>query len=99
MKILWVKAGKLLPVDTGGKIRTYNILKALARTHEITLLSCYGGPRDAAYEEALRAQFPLAVPIADCWPTSLFGLGLKYVRYLPTSIPFGVGKYAHASVR
>ncbi len=28
MKILWVKAGKLLPVDTGGKIRSYNILGA-----------------------------------------------------------------------
>ena len=43
MKILWVKAGKLLPVDTGGKIRSFNILRHLAREHEVTLLSYYGG--------------------------------------------------------
>ena len=49
MRILWVKAGQLLPVDTGGKIRTYNILKELARQHEVTLLSYYGGPRDAVW--------------------------------------------------
>ena len=39
MKILWVKAGKLLPVDTGGKIRSYNILKRLAARHDLTLIS------------------------------------------------------------
>jgi hypothetical protein len=39
MKILWVKAGKLLPVDTGGKIRSFNILRHLAKSHEVTLLS------------------------------------------------------------
>jgi hypothetical protein len=27
MKILWVKAGGLVPPDTGGKIRSYNILR------------------------------------------------------------------------
>src|SRR5512145_3151501 len=27
MRVLWTKAGKLLPVDTGGKIRSYNLLR------------------------------------------------------------------------
>ena len=99
MNILWVKAGQLLPVDTGGKIRTYNILKELARQHEVTLLSYYGGPRDAAYDDALRAEFPLAEPVSDCWPLSLPGLGLKYARWLPTSTPFAVGKFTARAVR
>ena len=99
MRVLWVKAGQLLPVDTGGKIRTYNILKELARQHEVTLLSYYGGPRDAAYEDALRAEFPLAEPVADCWPLSLPGLGIKYARWLPTSTPFAVGKFTARPVR
>ena len=34
MKLLWVKAGGLLPPDMGGKIRSYHILKQLARRHE-----------------------------------------------------------------
>ena len=53
MRILWVKAGKLLPVDTGGKIRSYNLLRHLARNHPVTLLSYYGGQRDSSYEKAI----------------------------------------------
>ena len=58
MKILWVKAGKLWPVDTGGKIRSFNILQHLARHHEVTMLSYYGGRRDAEYETNIERQFP-----------------------------------------
>ena len=38
MKILFIQNRMLLPADTGGKIRTYNILKYLAQWHEITYL-------------------------------------------------------------
>ena len=41
MKILWVKAGGLVPPDTGGKIRSYNILRQLAKHHEVTFFSFY----------------------------------------------------------
>lgn len=41
MKLLWVKAGGLLPPDMGGKIRSYQILKQLARQHEVTLFTFY----------------------------------------------------------
>src|SRR5581483_9779234 len=41
MKLLWVKTGGLLPPDTGGKIRSYQILKQLARHHDITLFTYY----------------------------------------------------------
>lgn len=98
MKLLWVKAGKILPVDTGGKIRTINILRQLARRHEVHFLSYYGGPRDAAYESALLAEFPLAVPVADAWPESPVGLGLKYALSLPSGVPFAVGKFTHPAV-
>jgi len=53
MKILWVKAGKLLPVDSGGKIRSFNLLRHLARQHQVTLLSYYGGNRDREYESSI----------------------------------------------
>lgn len=35
MKILWVKNNLLHPLDTGGKIRTYNMLKNILKEHEI----------------------------------------------------------------
>ena len=58
MKILWVKTGKLVPVDTGGKIRSYNILRKLAGRHEVTFLSYYGGRRDEAYEREVCEHLP-----------------------------------------
>lgn len=39
MKILWVKSGPLHPLNTGGKIRTFNMLKALKERHQITYAS------------------------------------------------------------
>ena len=39
MKLLFLAPRLPLPIDTGGKIRTYNILKQLAKNAEVTLLS------------------------------------------------------------
>jgi sugar transferase (PEP-CTERM/EpsH1 system associated) len=39
MHILWIKTELLHPVDKGGKIRTYNMLKELKRLHRITYLT------------------------------------------------------------
>ena len=41
MKIIWVKAGGLVPLDAGGKIRSYHIAKELAKIHEDTLFTFY----------------------------------------------------------
>lgn len=39
MRVLWIKSDFPLPTDTGGKIRTKNLLFELARTAEVTFLS------------------------------------------------------------
>ncbi len=39
MRILFLQKRLLFPADTGGKIRTLNVLKHLARWHEVTYLS------------------------------------------------------------
>jgi sugar transferase (PEP-CTERM/EpsH1 system associated) len=41
--ILWLKTELLHPVDKGGKIRTYNMLKELKRDHHITYLTLDDG--------------------------------------------------------
>ena len=100
MRILWVKAGKLLPVDTGGKIRSFNILKQLASRHEVVLLSYYSGERDPAYEQALRAEFPGADVIhtggGDATP---IGAALDYGRRALWRAPYAVSKFTARSVR
>lgn len=43
MRILWLKTELLHPVDKGGKIRTYNMLKQLKRDHDITYVALDDG--------------------------------------------------------
>jgi len=43
VRILWLKTELLHPVDKGGKIRTYNMLKHLKREHDITYLALDDG--------------------------------------------------------
>jgi glycosyltransferase involved in cell wall biosynthesis len=99
MKILWVKAGKLWPVDTGGKIRSFNILKHLARHHEVTLLSYYGGRRDVEYETAIAKQLPGAQTIYTAAPESTIAQSIDYILRLPSTAPYAVKKFTHPAVR
>src|SRR5215207_2860732 len=46
MKILWLKTELLHPVDKGGKIRSYNMLKELKRDCHITYLTLDDGTAD-----------------------------------------------------
>jgi len=99
MKILWVKAGKLWPVDTGGKIRSFNILRHLARNHEVTLLSYYGGRHDTEYETAIAQQLPGAQTIYTAAPESTIAQSIDYILRLPSTAPYAVKKFTHPAVR
>src|ERR1700678_1182934 len=90
VRILWVKAGKLLPVDTGGKNRSYNVLKHLARAHQVTLLNHYGGARDHAYEVAIQNEFPGAQTIFTAALDSTLAQSAQYLRRLFQPVPFAV---------
>src|SRR3954466_6110295 len=39
MRILWLKSDLLLPLDKGGKLRTWHLMRHLARRHSITYLA------------------------------------------------------------
>lgn len=99
MRILWVKAGKLLPVDSGGKIRSYNILRQLANAHEVTFLSYYGGRRDTKYEVEIPEKLPGAHTIYTAAPESTLTLSLDYILRLTAKAPYAVTKFTHPEVR
>jgi glycosyltransferase involved in cell wall biosynthesis len=98
MKILWVKAGKILPVDAGGKIRSFNILRHLARKHEIVFLSYYRGTRDPAYETAISQQLPGTQTIHIAGAEGGFAQSLDYLLRLPSPVPYAVKKFSHRKV-
>jgi len=100
VKILWVKAGKLLPVDTGGKIRSFNLLRHLDAKGEVTLLSYYGGERDLEYEVQLADTFPRAVAVATGGPDgSTVAATFHYAARLFQRAPYAVSKFTAAPVR
>jgi polysaccharide biosynthesis protein PslH len=100
LRILWVKAGKLLPVDTGGKIRSYNILRHLARTHSVTFLSYYGGRRDSDYEAEIKRELPGAETIyTGRLDGSAFAQSVDYLRLMFKAAPFAVSKFTHPEVQ
>jgi glycosyltransferase involved in cell wall biosynthesis len=100
MRILWVKAGRLLPVDTGGKSRSYNLLRQLAGRHGVVLLSYYDGPRDRDYEVEVGRHLPGAVTVntGKAEPTAL-GRGFDYLRRLPSTAPYAVTKHSAPKIR
>jgi sugar transferase (PEP-CTERM/EpsH1 system associated) len=99
MKILWVKAGGLVPPDTGGKIRSYNILRELARHHSITFFSFYGA-HDGDQHSDLEKIFDrvVCVPLDLPAPKSAAEM-LDYGLRLFSSQPYGITKYCRSVVR
>jgi len=93
MKILWAKAGGLVPPDIGGKIRSYHILKELARTHSVTVFTFYAEhPNDV--HSLMQGQFERVVYLPLSIPTDR-GLGelSSFLRNLFSSWPHSVAKY------
>jgi glycosyltransferase involved in cell wall biosynthesis len=100
LRILWVKANKILPAHSGGDIRSYQILRRLASIHELVFLSYYDGERDTAYEAELARQFPRSV----CLCTGKRGLnsvgrGLDYLVRMATAVPYAVSRFESVPIQ
>ena len=95
LKILWAKANKILPIHSGGDIRSYNIARQLAKNHDLTFFSYYDGAPDRAYEKALQEHFPGAVCVCTGhrFDTPI-RRGLDYISRLPRRAPYAVSRFA-----
>jgi glycosyltransferase involved in cell wall biosynthesis len=100
MRILWVKADKLLPVQNGGNIRTYHVLRYLSARHELTFYSYYGGTPDSDYERELQRQLPGAVAVCT-GKRELSGAAraLDYLAHIGAHAPYAVSRFADARVQ
>ena len=99
MKILWVKAERLLPVQNGGNIRSYHIAQYLSGRHDLTFLSYYGGPRDLKYEAELESQFPNSVCLCTGKPErSSIGKLFDYMRHISDPMPYAISRFRSSLV-
>jgi len=100
MKILWVKANKILPLYSGGDLRSFNILRQLAVREQVIFFSYYDGPVDEEYEKKLQEQIPGSVCVSTGRrQTSFVARGIDYMRRLPDAAPYAVSRFASGKVR
>jgi glycosyltransferase involved in cell wall biosynthesis len=98
MNILWVKAGGFLPLDSGGKIRSYNIVRELARSHTVTVFTFY-----PEHEADANPELRGIVDRAICYPIRMplarsFLELLRYGARFGSSLPFAFLKYCRPEV-
>ena len=55
LRMLWVKVGGLWPLNTGGRLRSFHLLRELSKHHDVTLLTTHGPEEDP---EELARQLP-----------------------------------------
>ena len=100
MRLLWLNAGLLLPLDKGGKLRTWHLMRHLAARHDITYLSF----EDASQTEADRVGMREVcsrletVPRADAAKRT-WRFYADAARYVVNPRPYAVAKYRSAAYR
>jgi sugar transferase (PEP-CTERM/EpsH1 system associated) len=100
MRILWLNANLLLPLDKGGKIRTWHLMRHLVRRHAITYLTFAGDVEAEAHRPAMREVCTelVNIPWQDAAKGSLrFYAGVA--RHLFDPLPYAVAKYRSSAYR
>jgi len=100
MRILWLKTELLHPVDKGGKIRTYQMLKELRRDHEITYLTLDDGSaeKDARSLATEYCHELICIPHQQrkkFTPGFYAELGMNLV----SNLPYAISKYESRAMR
>jgi sugar transferase (PEP-CTERM/EpsH1 system associated) len=100
MKILWLNAGLLLPLDKGGKLRTWHLMRHLAARHDITYLSFSGPTETHADRVGMREVCTRleTVPRADP-PKGTARFYADAARYALDPAPYAVAKYRSKAYR
>jgi sugar transferase (PEP-CTERM/EpsH1 system associated) len=98
LRILWVKAGGLVPLDLGGRIRSYHLLRELARRHEVTLFTFYGRQENDPHPQ-LNEIFAkvVALPL-DLPDRRSAGEAWSYLRHIFSGTPYTMAKFCRPEV-
>ena len=100
MHILWLKTELLHPVDKGGRIRTYNMLRALKRDHRITYLTLDNGHAapDAAERAMEYCHELITIPFQEAARRSP-RFWMELAGNLVSRLPYAVSKYRSPAMR
>ena len=99
MRILWVKSGGLVPATHGGRIRSFNLLKELAKRHRVTVFTFYTKQQNDPHRQLedlfeRLIYFTIRIP-----PKPSLEDTLHYARNLLTGRPYAVAKWLKPEAR
>jgi sugar transferase (PEP-CTERM/EpsH1 system associated) len=101
LKILWVKSGGLLPLNHGGRIRSYYLAKELAQLHDLSLFTFASEAEDPVPAHQPLRKFcqnvtcvPIRIPEARGIQESF-----NYALNLFSHKPYSLSKYCQPSVK
>jgi polysaccharide biosynthesis protein PslH len=100
MRMLWLKSDLLLPLDKGGKLRTWHLLRHLAQRHEITYLAFAEPGTPAADIDGMKGVAARVETITRAEPAK--GTPRFYADaalHLVDPLPYAVGKYRSRAFR
>jgi polysaccharide biosynthesis protein PslH len=99
MNLCWIKAGGFVPLDFGGRIRSFQMVKELARRHSVTVLTFYPAVKDDPHQQiAPLFEELITVPLQLPAKKSL-GEYLDYLRLLPARHAYSMQKYYRSELR
>jgi sugar transferase (PEP-CTERM/EpsH1 system associated) len=100
VKILWLKTELLHPIDKGGKIRTYQMLKELKKNHRITYLTLDDGAAEvdalAKASEYAHETVTIPHPTAAKFSAKFY---FEIANNLVSNLPYALQKYVSAEMR
>lgn len=101
MKVAFVTAYPPYPLNTGGRIRTFHLLKRISQVHDLTLVTASATREDEAALSALRESIPrITIRAARVPPRhGLLRRGLGAARSLTGPLPYTWAAYAHRQFR
>jgi sugar transferase (PEP-CTERM/EpsH1 system associated) len=100
MRILWAKADLLLPLETGGKLRTWHLLRHLARRHEITYVG-FGSPAERKQDLTRMSEVARDLHVVPHRSPAKRSIRFYFdaLWRLADPLPYAVGKYRSREYR
>lgn len=100
MNILWAKTELLHPLDKGGKIRTFQMLRELKRIHHVTYVTLHDGHAALDALERASEYCHEAVPIPFHAPRKGSpGFYAELASNLFSRLPYAIAKYRSRAMR
>jgi sugar transferase (PEP-CTERM/EpsH1 system associated) len=100
MRILWLKSEPLLPLDKGGRLRTWHLLRHLARVHQLTYLSFGDTAMDSTSVGDMSHVAERVITIKRRErPKGSIGFYVDVGAHLASPLPYAVGTYRSTAFR